>query len=75
MLLFLVYDFAVSAAFRLGIWVVRKTFNGVVYIADAAVAAYSYSTNVNDKAISPEIKEDQDNSNEFLDCVIVSNYE
>lgn len=75
MLLFLVYDFAISAAFRLSIWVVQKTCNGVACIADAAVAAYSYSTNNVNKQEQLSICGDSDNSNDFLDCVIVSNYE
>ena len=77
MLLFLVYDFAISTAFRLGIWVVQKTCNGVACIADAAVAAYSYSANANNanKEEQLSICGDSANSNDLLDCVIVSNCE
>ena len=83
MLFFLISNFAVSAAFNVSIWVLKKTYNGVASISNmsvaAAVAAYSYSTTgTHNETIAkedPELADDEANSIELLDCVIVSNYE
>lgn len=39
-MLFFISDLAVSAAFKIGGWVLTKTCNGVSYVVNAAVAAY-----------------------------------
>ena len=43
-MLFLISDLAFSAAFKIGVWVLKHTYNGVSYVVNAAVAAYGHGT-------------------------------
>jgi hypothetical protein len=57
MVFFFISDLAVSVAFKLSMWVLEKTCNGIVCIASmsiaAAVSAYSGSTASNSTSTQP----------------------
>jgi len=58
-MLFLITDLAFSAAFKIGFWVLKQTYNGVSYVVNAAVAAYGHGTT--DQASENE----NENENDF----------
>ena len=64
-MLFLISEFAFSAAFQMSVWVFKKTYNGVSYVVSAAVAAYAQPAS-DANAIHEVVTNDH-----RADCVVV----
>lgn len=65
-MLFLISEFAFSAAFQMSVWVFKKTYNGVSYVVNAAVAAYAQpasEANATHELVT--------NDDHHADCVVV----
>ncbi len=62
-MLFLISDLAFSAAFKISVWVLKKTYNGVSYVVNAAVAAYGHD--------STDANKSSENDDAHSDCVVV----
>jgi|UniRef100_A0A6C0M0J0 hypothetical protein len=56
-MLFLISDLAFSAAFKIGVWVLKQTYTGVSYVVNAAVAAYGHGTTDQESGSKSESEE------------------
>jgi len=70
MVFFFISDLAVSVAFKLSMWVLEKTCNGIVCIASmsiaAAVSAYSGSTASNSTSTQPNQPNQTNQTNQHV---------